>query len=289
MRQWPESHDHLEDAVLSRRRLVSVVAISALALTGLSACRSTPGIAAYVGSEKYTDTYVDNLINDFDAKLVAQIRVQAKTQTDQAVKAGQIKPEDAAAQVDKAVADQQATTLKNFGDLRQTVIRMLVVRDAGNIYAKSHNITVPPADTATAAAQNNLPADADLVKLFAEYSTTLNALATTAKSTAPSEADQHEAYDNLQVQPGTVKPSFETLQGNFTQEAMGSAVGVRDLLVTALDEAKSSVSPRYTGAAQDLQIQLQQLQAQTKIQVMLAPIGAVSNAPAVASTEAPAA
>lgn len=284
MRQWPKSHDHLEDAVLSRRRLVSVVAITALALIGLSACRSAPGVAAYVGSEKYSDAYVDGLVSGFETDLVAQTRTQAQTQAEQAVKSGQLKPEDVPAQVDKAAEQQQAATRKGFGDLRQTAVRMLVIRDAGKAYAQAHSITIPVADSAAAAAQNNLPPNNELVKLFAEYSSVMTALAGSAKSTPPTEADQREAYDNLAATQGNLPP-FDQVKGELTQELMGAAVGTRNLLVEALTTAKASVNPRYAKVTQQIQIP----QAGTFLDVPLTSVNSVvSNAPVPTPTANPA-
>lgn len=273
--------------MLSRRRLISVVVASALVLTGLSACRSTPGVAAYVGQAKYTDAYVDDVVSSYEADIAEAARKKAQSDTDQAVKAGQLKPEDAAKHVDEEVAKTTDSVRADFGNLRQTVVRFLVVRDAGTAYAKSHGITITPADKTALATQYNLPVDNTLLGLFAEYGAVMQALSGAAKSTAPSDADKHEAYDNLPTDQGALPP-YNAIESAFTEQSMGTAVGLRNLMTTVLADARTKVSPRY--AVLNEQIPLQVGQVNTFLTVPLATgSGAVSNQPPSAAPANPAA
>ncbi|WFE23469.1 hypothetical protein O7621_09400 [Solwaraspora sp. WMMD937] len=54
------------------RRLASITVIALVGVAALSACRSQPGVAAYVGDEQYTEEQVTSLIDDMADQLGEQ-------------------------------------------------------------------------------------------------------------------------------------------------------------------------------------------------------------------------
>jgi hypothetical protein len=189
-----------------RRRSIAVVAAAGLALAGLAGCRVEPGTAAFVGGDRISDARVDKIVSE----------VQAYVQSGQT------------------------------GDVRQNVLTWLVMADAGKQYAAAHHVTIKPMDTATFAQQANLPAgteNSQYAKAGAEYDAVLIALAPIATSTAPSEPDQREAYENA-GQAGHGEP-FASVKQYFNEQTMGQAVGLRNLLTDVMKSAHVSISPRY--------------------------------------------
>jgi hypothetical protein len=287
MRQWPKSHHRMEDVVHSRRRLITAAAVAVMALIGLTACRSAPGIAAYVGDTTYTDTYVDGLVTSFQADTAANARTTTLASLQEQVKSGQITQDAANAEADKAAANAEAQISKQFGDLRRTAVQFLVVRDAVNQYAKKHDITVKPADVGAVAAAQNLPPNSELVKVYAEYRAAMDAVSTAAKPAKATHEDRLEAYKNLvEAYPGV--PPFEQVEAAFSDDLMGTPVGVRNLLAEILSSAKTSVSPRYSVLDITVPVQLDQ-STTTHLSIPLAGgSGAVEEAPSPAATELPA-
>lgn len=59
-------------SAMRARRLTSVAAIAAVGILALSACRSNPTVAAYVGDEEITETQVTEIIDDLRQKVDAE-------------------------------------------------------------------------------------------------------------------------------------------------------------------------------------------------------------------------
>jgi hypothetical protein len=226
--------------VTTRRRLLAVTVAGALAVTGLAGCRSAPGVAAYVGPTRFSEQWVD--------KIVDSVRAQIPEGREFAV--------------------------------RQQVVEMLVVRAAVTQYAAREGITIPPVDPAAFAKQNGLPPDTEYSELAASYSGALSALQDRVKSTAPSEADQREAYGNARVNGQPVTDKFEDVQQYFTEEQLGSAVGQRNLLNEILMRSDVVVNPRYGPMKAQVQAQIGQVPTWLGV-----PLGDTDGSPAVVNRQ----
>ena len=193
---------------MSRRRLLAVLVVGALAVPGLTACRELPGVAAYVGSEQLTNAQVEKIVDEFPA----------------------------------------AIREKNSGDIRQFVVSSFVSRELARALAKEKGITVPQPDLsrfAGLADQLRLGTDSRFITLDAESQAALAAIRTLGKPQAPTDADKQEAFQQLLneqfVQPG----SFDAVKSQIDSPEMRAALGLRPVLSDALKRYQVSINPRY--------------------------------------------
>lgn len=149
------------------------------------------------------------------------------------------------ADVDAVIKDLgELVTDDNRVEIRHDVVTMLVLRAAGTEYARAEGITVPDADTEAMAIASQVPADRKFTVLLAELDAVLRALDDRVQPASPTEADQREAYANLETN-GVQVPPFEELRQFFSTEAMGPAVGRRNLLGQVVQRADVAVNPKY--------------------------------------------
>ncbi|HKT04445.1 MAG TPA: hypothetical protein VJT31_33435 [Rugosimonospora sp.] len=197
---------------MARSRLLIVVASAGLALVTLAGCRLEPGAAAFVGDDRITDAQVDKVVSSVQAYIPAG----------------------------------------RLGNFRTQVLTWLVVVKAGQRYADAHSITVKQETPADFVQNSNVPASiaagvgaSDYAKTGAEYESILTALQSAARSTPPTEADKREAYNYVATQAqGQVQP-YNQVQQLFSQDTMGTAVGLRDLLRDMVRASHVTISPRY--------------------------------------------
>ena len=190
--------------MIARRRLLAVLAAGALALVGLAGCRSDPAVAAYVNDVQVTERQVDQVVESVRDLVPAE----------------------------------------RLGEIRRRVVTMLVLRAAGHEFAREEGIAVPAANPAVMADATGLPVDGEYTVLLAEFNAVLQALSERAEVTAPTEADQREAYANLQTN-GQAVPPFDELRQYFSTETMGRSVGQRNVLNQVVDRADIVVNPKY--------------------------------------------
>lgn len=200
------------------RRLASIAVTVSIGVLVLTGCRSEPGVAAYVGDHSYSQNDVDQVID--------QIK-------------DQVPPERRA-------------------ELRSTVVRMIVLRDAAADYAEANSIFVPATDPTAFAQQQGLPPNTRFTELAAGYLTTLGAVQQSASSAAPTEADQREAHSHATLQGQPVTDEFETVRQFFDEKQIGKAVGIRNLLNTVIEQADVSLNPRYGELIYQVPVQIGQ-------------------------------
>jgi hypothetical protein len=186
------------------RRLAATAALAALALGGLAACRAEPDAAGYVGAKPIKLAEADRIVDE-------------------------VRPQ---------IRDGQEREVTN------SVVRMLVLREAALRYAQRQGITVPPADAGAFAEQQGLPPGIRFTQLAAEYDNAMRAVQATAKAAPPSEDDQREAYRNASAN-GPVAESFESVRQFFGPEQLGQAVGIRDLIVQVIAQSNVRLNPRF--------------------------------------------
>ncbi|GAB3139623.1 hypothetical protein GCM10027290_09120 [Micromonospora sonneratiae] len=204
-------------AMQRARRLASVVVAVTVGVLALAGCRSEPGVAAYVGDRSFSHQDVDRVVDEISE---------------------QIRPEER-------------------GVLRRNVVQMLVVREVATRYAAEHDITVPTVDPVSFALSNRLPPNTHYAELAATFNAAVEAVDRTAPSVEPTEADQREVYSHLTVQGVPISDSFESARPHLGQQQIGKAVGLRNLLRDALDEADVTVNPQYGNPSFRIPVQVQ--------------------------------
>jgi len=187
------------------RRLLAAVAVGALLMTGLAGCRADRNVAAYVGDTEITEARVDEVMTSI-----------------------------------RDVAPAEA-----YGEIRGRVVEMLVLTAAGTGYAETAGVQIPEPAPEEFADQLGLPVENAYVQVLSGFLAVLNTVNGRAQSTAPSEADQREVYRNLLFNGEPLQDPFEEVQRFFTEEAIGTAVGTRDLLTEVIADGDVTVNPKY--------------------------------------------
>jgi hypothetical protein len=221
---------------MMRGRLRLVIAVVALlAVAGLSACRASPAVAAYVGDLEISEEQVTGLVTDVRTSFESELETELQGLADRLT-------EEQLADFRTRGADEIDTRLEG---IRSQVVEMMILTEAGRRHAEANGLTIPPPDPAPLAADLRLDEDHPYVSLFAEFISVMGTLSANSTPGQPSEADQREVFENLRVDGQQLPQPFEEVQRFLTAEALGSAVGLRDLLVQVVGEAEVTVNPRY--------------------------------------------
>jgi hypothetical protein len=228
------------------RRLASVAAVAALAVTGLSACRSAPDVAAYVGSGKITEARVGQVYNDAKAKVAA---------------------------------GAQAAPIA-----RQDVVDTLVGLDVMQEIAKKKGVT-PTAVPADQVAQSlGLRADAEYVGLYSQYRGLLAAVSTGVQPAKPSTADLKDVFKRLSDAGGNPDgQTFQQFQTNISaqdQQTLQQNIGLRNALQPQVAKLNTVVNPVYTTPQLPL-VSLQNAQGKEVPLVVLSLVPAANQVPVV--------
>ena len=206
------------------RRFASIAVVASLAVAGLSACRSEPTVAAYVGdSGRITETRVQEIWDDARTELT-----------------------EAAAQQPGASAGPAAMPITR-GDIVRTLVSADVLAQA----AQRQNVTVPAnlplGDYAT---QLRLPQTAEYVRLYAESDARIRLLRDKAQNApAPTDADLREVYDVLikskGIEGGTTFEQFKTNLPPENLTLVKTAAAVRNQVAEVTKAMRIRVNPRY--------------------------------------------
>lgn len=232
------------------RRLVSVAVVASLAVAGLSACRSEPSVAAYVGGGKVTESRVQEVWDEAREALT-----------------------DAGPQAGAESASPAALPIT-----RSDVVRALVSVDVLTEVAKKENVTLP-ADPALAdyASALRLPESTEYVRLYARSDSLIKALRQNAQNApAPTDADLREVFDvlvaNEQIAPGSTFAEFKTALPAQNMQLVQSAAAVRNEINEVTGPLRIRVNPRY----QPLGIPVLEFQTQAGElrPLVVAPLGA---------------
>ncbi|MBM2619311.1 hypothetical protein JIG36_27545 [Actinoplanes sp. LDG1-06] len=217
------------------RRLVSIVVVASLATAGLTACRSEPSVAAYVGdSAKVTEARVQDVWDNAEEALTA------------------------------ATADQPEAPAMSI--TRADIVRTLVGHDVLTGVARREGVTLP-AELALGdyATQLRLPQSAEYVRLYAEFDGLLRALRTKVQSSAPDATDDdlREVYDVLlssgEIPAGTTFDQFKQQLPAENLALVKTAAAVRKEVAELTDTMEITVNPRY----QPLNIPVLEFQTQS--------------------------
>ncbi|WP_433300871.1 hypothetical protein ACQP2F_04480 [Actinoplanes sp. CA-030573] len=235
------------------RRFASVAAVATLAVTGLSACRSEPSVAAYVGDSKISESRVDGVYDE----------VRAATQA------------APAAAGDTAAAAPQIT--------RADVVRTIVSADVLAKVAQQHSVSLP-ADLQLDdyASTLHVPATTEYLKLYAEADQYVRLLRQGVKNAPePTDADLREIYDVLvksgQVPEGGTFEQFKQSLPAENKQLVQTATAVRSEINEVTGPLKVKVNPRYQPATIPvLQFQTQNGEVRPLVS---APLGEDTSAP----------
>jgi hypothetical protein len=248
------------------RRLASVVVVASLGVAGLSACRSEPSVAAYVGdSERITNDRVDAVYNEVRDKL-------------QAAPPAPETPDGQPA----APAPTSSGPVK-VPITRADVVSLLVGSEIAGKLAVGQGVPAATPDQLQEpqlAAAIKLPADSEYAQLFAKWLYTSNALQ--AKVTTPSEptdAELHQLHDGLvasqQYDPSTPFAKFKSdLAASSSMPTVRNVAGLRDEFIKAASDFDIRINPRYQATSLPVLVTGNQ-QTGEIVPLISVPIGAV--------------
>lgn len=192
-----------------RRRLAAIAAVGVIAVGSLTACRTDAGTAAYVSDTRITDEQVNKIVSSIPAGL-------AET-----------------------------------SNARLAVVNDLVFNTATAKYAASQGIAKPPITDAARGqvAQNfqidNNAANRPLIDLEAETNEWMALLLAKAPTSAPSDADLMELFNELKADfpAGT---TFAQAKPTLLQVPnLPQGLAVRNQLQPAFKTYNISINPRY--------------------------------------------
>ncbi|MEU4693362.1 hypothetical protein [Actinoplanes sp. NPDC023714] len=204
--------------MLRARRLATAVVAASLTVGGLSACRSQPAVAVYIGqSGQITEHRVQQIWDDTEGLL-------------------------------EEASGGKATRMPIA---RADVVGLLLTNELYGRVAERDRVTLPatmPYDEV--AGQIGLPATADITRLYTENAVLRQTLLQSAAGTAgaqPSDEDLRDVYQRF-ADNGAIDVDFDafksSLQPADKQELQG-AFALRDALETLVSDLDVEVSPRY--------------------------------------------
>ena len=241
------------------RRLASVAVVASLAVAGLSACRSEPSVAAYVGAGRISEARVQQVWDQAYDAVNAQ-------------RAAGAAPAEAASP--DAAGDTQAVAMPIT---RGDVVRALISADVLGRVARQQNVTLP-ADLRLSDYANRVrvPADTDYVRLYAEADALVSLLRAEAQGAPePTNADLREVYDVLaadQLAGGATFEDFKAQLPEQNRQLVRSAVAVRNEINEVAGSLRIRVNPRYRPL--DIAILNYQTQNGELRPLLVAPLGA---------------
>ena len=197
------------------RRIASVAVTAALAVAGLSACRSAPDVAAYVGQARITEQRVTDVFEGARANQVA------------------------------ATPGQPPVTAISRQDVVDTMVGLDVMREL----ARQRKVSPTAIDPSRVAQSLGVKAQAEYVALFTEYRGLLNALSAGVQPAQPTQADLRDVYDRLTkggANPdGTSFAQFSSGLAEQDQQTLAQNIGLRNKLEPEIGKLDTKVNPRY--------------------------------------------
>jgi hypothetical protein len=237
------------------RRLASVAVITAMAVAGLSACRSEPDVAAYMESGNITVQRVQQVYDD----------ARDKHNRDQASEAA-----------GASAAPSPGTAPEKLPLTGEAVLNTLVSHDVLTRLAQRHNVQLPnPLPLQDYANVLKLPADSEYVRMYVEVEGlqfVLNQAGTPATLT---EADIQDIYQRIKAQnaldPSTTPQQFAASLSEDGKKTLGTAITIRDEVRADLNQQRVRLNPRY--GTFDLPVLTQRGQDGSALILVATPVG----------------
>jgi hypothetical protein len=237
------------------RRLASVAVVASLAVTALSACRSQPNVAAYVGNQRITEDQVQGVWDNAKAEVAAHPATDAN---------GTVAP---------------------FSLQRADIVQVLATNSILDAVAKTDAVTVPAPDANAAAQDTMVPATSEYTKAYAQEQALLGALKTKNQAApAASDADLQELHTNLLAAGAQVDPNFTSFKSTLTPDQtsqVNASAAVGQEVEKAVAGLNVRINPRYGVVSVSL-LNTQDQQTGTLFPLITAPLDpSVSPAPVV--------
>jgi hypothetical protein len=212
--------------MLRARRLATAVVVASLTVGGLSACRSEPTVAAYMG----------------DTARVSEQQVQEIW--DEAY--------DALAENPATPAEGEQAKPVQVPFTRADIVHALVTRELLGRVASQHGVTLPAQmPYEEGATQIQLPADLQYVRLYVDNLVLRNELMEEVRTnTPPADDDLRLVYDALAanggVQPGQTFETWKSEQvTDQNRQVVATAAVLRDEIEAVAEDLSVKVNPRY--------------------------------------------
>jgi hypothetical protein len=214
-----------------------VVVVASLGVAGLSACRSAPSVAAYVGdSERITQDRVDAVYNEVRDKL------QASPPASQTPDGQPAAPAPS--------SSGPVTVPITRADVLSTLIGSKVI----DKIAADHSVPAPTADQLQEpglAGVLHLPADSEYAQLYAKWLYEIEALRDKVTTPVdPTDADLHQVHDALvamqSYDPATPFSKFKSdIAASQNMAVLKQAAGLRNEIAKATTQLDVRINPRY--------------------------------------------
>jgi hypothetical protein len=185
--------------------VAALALLGALALTGCG--KAQPGTAAYVGDTRYTESQIDDLVEEI----------------------------------------QRSNPDTRPSEPRGWVLARLVLGDLARRAAAAKSIAVPAARYDENAQRLGLPADSKLVRMRAEFDAVANALVTNVQPVSPTEDDLREIWAALSKDPRLVPGTRyeDVVDALRADSGVPVALGVRKALREEAEKTDVVVNPAY--------------------------------------------
>jgi hypothetical protein len=243
------------------RRLASVAVAAAVAMTGLSACRTEPGVAAYLDTGDISVKRVQQVYDDARVKHTRDAAKQAAT--------GDQTPPGAPA------ADQKLP-LTGENVLDTLVSHTVLVRAA-----ERHHVQIPsPLPLQDYANLLKLPADSEYLRLYVEVEGLQFVLSQKPTGASISDADLRDIYDRARAQnavdPATTFQAFADGLSADGKKTLGAAVALRNEMRDDITRQHIRLNPRFQPF--DVPVLTRRGQDGSALVLVAAPVGDSSGA-----------
>ena len=203
----------------ARRRIIGVIALGALAVGALSACRTEAGAASFVGNTKISESFVDNVAASVPA----------------------------AAQIPK---DQVRALAVDYQTFNVLAAKLAKDKGWGTATASADEVQQfgQQLGLSAGAAQDNA-----FIQVLTQADAWKSLLASKVTPAKPTPDAERQVYDNL-VASQAVDPStpFASVQGQIAQiQVFPQAMGLQNELEKAAKTYDVSINPRYAQPCTD--------------------------------------
>lgn len=247
------------------RRLASVAVVAAFAVTGLSACRSQPDVAAYLASGNISLARVQQVYDDARDRQAAADGAGTPSSA----------PSEAAAPSDGLPSD--SATGSKLPLTGANVLDTLVSHQVLTALAQRHNVKIPsPLPLADYAKLLHLPEKSEFVKLYVEVEGLQFALNQGGQGGPLTIGDIRDIYQRARAQhamdPATTIEQFATNLSADGKKVLGTAVALRNEVRDEVNQQHLRLNPRYQ--AFEIPVLTQRDQQTGNAQVLVAqPVG----------------
>jgi hypothetical protein len=207
------------------RRLASVAVVAAVAVTGLSACRSQPDVAAYLAAGNISVARVQQVYDDARDKQAAVIAAEAKSPS-------------------PAPSDPKLSLTPDV------VLETLVSHQVLTTLAQRHHVQIPGSlPIAQYAGFLGLPQDAEYVKLSVEVDGLQYALNQAGQGGPLTDADLRDVLERLKAaklaDPAATMQQFTASLTDDNKKVLGTAVALRSEVRDEVKQQHLRLNPRY--------------------------------------------